>query len=659
MGLLAPLFLAGLLAVALPLWLHRLQTQSSERRPFGSAMLLEHTEERIHVKRELKYLLLLGFRILLLVLLALAFAKPLIERPPAGAADASAGSDLVVVDASLSMGRSGVMQQARSEARRVIDEADEGATIAVLGGGVRIAELLPASADKAAQQAAVAALDASPARVDFGALMRAAAARAETLPPPVRLHLVSDFQASAMPAQFADVVPANVQRLITYPVGTGDPVNWTVTGLRQTADGIEVSVANHGLPDRVADVELYVNDTEQGVRTTTGQGSYTVAFEGVEFEPGDNRIEVQLVTDDDIAADNTAFGVVRNDPPAPVPLITRAPGALPATYIAAALEASSEQKFEVETLVPGDFDTRVLSRHSWVIVDDIGLVDPGLADALGTYLENGGNLLAFAGDGTRSQPSLPVSGRELAAADLGSGTTPFRRIATVDDLHPALADTLGWSELRVSQSVALGDTDDLDVLATLDNGAPFIVEERHDAGRLLLVLSAADNQWNDLPVHAVFVSFMLEAADYLSGRVAEFGAYTVGDALSLRQGGAGQVVDPDGESLLSLAATADVTTIRLEKPGIYAVYTAEDESLVAANVDPRESEITPVSPATLERWQAAAQSERAAPGTIAAAATEGDPLELWPWLLLLLAIVVVAESALGNLEFGTRIRATT
>ena len=40
MGLLAPLFLIGLLAIGLPLWLHRLQTQSSDRKPFSSAMLL-------------------------------------------------------------------------------------------------------------------------------------------------------------------------------------------------------------------------------------------------------------------------------------------------------------------------------------------------------------------------------------------------------------------------------------------------------------------------------------------------------------------------------------------------------------------------------------------------------------------------------------------
>ncbi len=72
MGFFAPLFLLGALAIALPIWLHRLQTQSSERQPFSSAMLLETTEERVHLQKKLKYLVLLALRIALLLMIALA-----------------------------------------------------------------------------------------------------------------------------------------------------------------------------------------------------------------------------------------------------------------------------------------------------------------------------------------------------------------------------------------------------------------------------------------------------------------------------------------------------------------------------------------------------------------------------------------------------------
>ncbi|MDH3267150.1 MAG: BatA domain-containing protein, partial [Gammaproteobacteria bacterium] len=67
MSFLAPLFLLGIAAVALPFWLHRLQTQSSDRQPFSSAMLLQTTDRQVHVRKQLKYLALLALRVAMLL----------------------------------------------------------------------------------------------------------------------------------------------------------------------------------------------------------------------------------------------------------------------------------------------------------------------------------------------------------------------------------------------------------------------------------------------------------------------------------------------------------------------------------------------------------------------------------------------------------------
>lgn len=656
MSLLAPLFLLGALSIALPIWLHRLKTQSSTRQPFSSAMLLETTEEQVHVQRQLKYYLLLAFRIAVLLLLAFAFAKPFIERPPTNvAATPGAGTTLVVLDASASMGRSGVFEQAVDLAETALEDAPSGALLQVLVADSRVRELRPASTDLATHTNALANLAPGAGRMDFGQVMAAAEGVAERLPAPVRLHFISDYQASAMPAQFAEIIPANVATLVPGVAGTGMPVNWAIGQLRETADGVEVSVVNTGLPERVADVELRVNGELVGVRTVGGQGQYSVQFDSIDFQPGDNRVEVRLDTDDDLAVDNDAFLIVRNDPPLPVPIVTRNPQALSVTYLSAALEAMPTAGFTAQPLVPGDFDPRVLGRSSWIIVDDLGSLDAVTAEAIADYAENGGRVLAFLGDASTGIDRLPVSDRALTPADLGSGIEAFRRIGSVDDQHPALRNTEGWHRVRVSRSIGVDLDGDPAVLMRLDSGAPLLIEERIGEGRLLLMLSAIDNQWSDLPVHPVFVSFVIEAADYLSGRIDAFGSYTAGELLSLTAAGAGQVVDPDGENLLSLAATRDARTIRLEKAGIYAVYTAEGESLIAANVDPRESDLATIGPEVIERWRDATFTSSSESDVVAE--TEGDPLELWPWLLLLLAIVVIAESALGNVHIATRMRA--
>jgi len=658
MGLIAPLFLLASLAIALPIWLHRLQTQSSDRKPFSSAMLLETTEQQVHVQKKLKYLLLLALRIALLLLVAFAFAKPFIERPPTAIATSGVGTHLIVLDASVSMGRSGVFEQARAEAQRAIDDAPTGAILQVIAADGALRLVRPPSNDKATQRAALASLEPGAERLDFGQLMTEIERYAQTLPAPVSLHLISDFQASGMPAQFADVIPAGIARLIPHAVGTGEPVNWGVVFIRQTAEGLDVAVQNQGLPDRTTDVEVRVNGQLVGMQTASGQGQYLLSFGGIVYEEGDNRIQVTLGTDDDLAADNVWHAVVRNEPPSPVPLLSANPEGLPVTYLSAALGAATDARFNVQPFAISEFDPRVLTRYRWVIVDDLGAVDPPLAEQLANFVAGGGSLLGFAGERTLGLESLPVSGVAIAPASV-TGGSGFRSIGQLDVQHPVLSATEGWHRVNVSRTVPVEGTDEATLMMRLDNGEPLMFEQALGDGRLLITLSAIDNQWNDLPVHPVFVGFALEAAEYLSGRTARSTVYTTGDMLPLSRAGttAGQVVDPDGETVLSLADTAREQMIRLEKPGIYEVYTPEGETLVAANIDPRESELGRISQTVLDRWQDATYSNDE---TVAdeSGSIIPEPIELWPWVLLLLAVFAIAESALGNVHIAMRTRQT-
>ena len=649
MGLIAPLFLLGALAVALPIWLHRLQTQSSDRQPFSSAMLLETTEERVHLQKKLKYLVLLALRIAMLLLLALAFAKPFLTRAPASLSAGAAGSHLVLVDTSVSMNRAGVFDQTLAVARQVVDQAPAGALLQVLSADDTLHIGSALSATAADHRAAISRLAVSALRLDYGAAMAAVDRLAGSLPRPVTLHVISDFQASAMPVRFADVVPSTVAELVPHVVGTGAPFNWSVEFVRETADGLDVGLLGFGDRERVADVELLLNDEVVETRSLAETGPVVLRFSGLQYEPGDNRIQVRIDTDDDLAADNQWYHVVQNEPPSPVPLITLNSGGLAVTYLSAALEADSTQSYSVQPMVIGDFDARVLSRHRWVLVDDIGSLDEPLGAALTGYLQNGGGVLAFAGPRVASLTSMPLSGHQLRAASVEFAANEFLSPGQIDTGHPVLARTEGWHTVNVSRTLAVAEQTDDQVLIRLENNEPFLIERGIGAGRLLLVLNGLDNRWNDLPVRPVFVSFMVEAAAYLSGINQISKTYTTGASLPLSLIGSvsGQVVDPDGNTVLSLADTTRAQQIKLDKPGFYEVYTPEGSTLVAANVDPRESALGRISQALLDRWQDATGST-AGPAGGQSDIVDAAPLELWHWLLLMLALVIIAESLLGN-----------
>jgi hypothetical protein len=653
MNLIAPIFLLGVLAIALPLWLHRLQTQSSDRKPFSSAMLLETAKQRIHVKKKLKYLLLLATRIALLVLLAVAFAKPFLTVPPNVVTATEAGTRVVLVDTSVSMGRAGVFDQVMTEARRAIDDAPADALVQVLAAAGDLQVIGALTNDRAEARSSLSSLNATAMRLDYGEVMSAVERYVAALPPPVNLHFVSDFQASGMPVRFSDVVPGSVASFTPHVVGTGDPFNWSIDYLRETAEGLDAGLNGAGDRERIADVELLVNDVVLSSQGLSQTGPQVLSFEVPAWEEGENRVELRVNTDDDFAADNSWHHVVDKAPPAPIPLITLNAAGLPVVYLSAALESSGS--YQVEPLISGNFDLRILSRYRWAIVDDVGLIGPELEEALNEFIAGGGNLLAFAGDRAAALETLPVSSHRHAEAAIQTQANDFLAVGQIDSRHPVLSATEGWQSVNVTRNLSLEVQDNDEVLIRLENNEPFLIERRIGQGRLLLMPFLLDNQWNDLPVRPVFVSFVIESARYLSGISEVQKTYTTGSTLQLARAGntSGQVIDPDGNTVLSLADTTRDQQIKLDKPGIYEVYTPQGLSLVAANIDPRESDLRKVTQEVLDTWQEATGGTAVAEGT-AYTAEEESTVELWHWLLMVLALIVIGESILGNMHLSPR-----
>src|ERR1700742_5139150 len=102
MGFLTPWFLAGALAVGLPVWLHLLKRHKTTPLPFSSLMFFERRTQSSIKHRRLKYLLLFALRCLFVLLLVLAFSRPFLSSSVA--AGAATGRRVVfALDNSFSM----------------------------------------------------------------------------------------------------------------------------------------------------------------------------------------------------------------------------------------------------------------------------------------------------------------------------------------------------------------------------------------------------------------------------------------------------------------------------------------------------------------------------------------------------------------------------
>src|SRR5436190_11815872 len=104
MGLLAPAFLAGLLAVAIPVIVHMIHRERRETLAFPSLMFLRKIPYRSVRRQKLRHLLLLALRCLAILIVVAAFARPFFERRLAPSAGAASGREVVLlIDRSYSM----------------------------------------------------------------------------------------------------------------------------------------------------------------------------------------------------------------------------------------------------------------------------------------------------------------------------------------------------------------------------------------------------------------------------------------------------------------------------------------------------------------------------------------------------------------------------
>jgi hypothetical protein len=657
MSLLAPAFLVGLLAIGLPWWLHRLSSDNPNRQRFSSLMFLEPGEPRRVLAKKVQYLLLLALRIGVLVLLALAFAEPAIWRTPqAGNAD-GARLHLIVLDGSASMGYGDRWGRARAAANDVLDSLSGEDRAQIVLAGRQFAVLGPATGDVAALRQTLNTAEPGVFRLEYGQLMRSIDGLLRTAELPVVLDLVTDVQVSGLPARFGELAPRRPAEIVLHDVTDGAAENWTVDSFAASALTGELTASVRSFaPDAVTrTLTLSQNGrpvAEETVDIPAG-GRAQATFAALELASGANRVEVALAPTDDLSGDDRRYLSVKRPEPRQVLIVAPSSEGRGALFTSAALEtlATLALTADVRTSTLGD---PPLTGYSFVVVTDMGLLDGSQAAALQDYVENGGRALLAAGARSAGLTTLPITGQPLRTNPL-MGVQASVAIGEVDASHPALR---GVEELRAanfSRSVNVEPAAEDRVLMRLADGTPLLLERAMDAGRVLLFTSSLDREWNDLPVQPAFVPLMAGIANHLLGGAGFTSEADLGSTLAVRALGlaGGQIFDPRGEAALGLGAGSD--DVVLDQVGFYEVVGGGTTEVVAVNFDARESDLTAIDAATLERWRGLGirPGEAATPVAVTSAG-ETVASSFGPWLLILLLILVVVESAVGNWHLRIR-----
>ena len=671
----APLLMLSGVALA-PVIIHLMMRAKPRRVVFPAMRFLQQNERRTQRAWRLRHLLLLLLRMLIFLLIALAFARPVVRAPWLATDVQATGTGIFILDDTLSMG-------ARENGRTRFEIAKEGclarmseyvnpSTIAFL---TVVAPTGAASMDLDFIRSQAGAARQSTRHATVHAALWQAASLAAGAPAPRDIYLYTDLARSGW-GDVAELARLAIEdsRLFVIDVRRRATDNRFFKEVRLSSQNLlagsrlsityDVAAGPRGTPGVVT---FHFDGRKQG-ESNAVRGAFTQST----FREGFYQGYLELTHRDALVEDNRYHFSVRVEDRIEALVVGNA-GALETRYARAALSPTQESSIRVTTIRAGELGaTDPGSFDAVFLTGDEGLTDAG-AGALSKWVLEGGALAVCAAPAealaAKARVLIPAGIKGFVQTEEGTHLVPR------DVPHPLLAAfkestfTDRWlSQAAFRRRIALDPASispRAQVLVTFNDGAPALLETPYGAGKVLFFASDFTRASSDFCLHPSFVAFMQECARYLSGRRRGRMIGTTEDPLVI------EVPPSFVNAKADLSFPGSVTTKKIDipsrrvgsdmldftAPGNYqlAASNPAGETLrtgVSVNTHPAESDLSSIDPAAIR-----AACENATVVPLSARIDRPDEhlrggVEVFPWILILLAVVLTTESLLANRFYG-------
>jgi hypothetical protein len=681
MSFLAPLFFLGLGAIAVPILVHLVQRERKHVVAFPSLMFVRRIPYQSVRRRRIRHWLLLLMRAAALALIIAAFARPFFRQGATALAVSAGGSRemVILLDQSASMGYGDHWERARKAARDAIRSlaGDDKATLVLFGRNAE--ENMRATSDRGRLEGALNAAKVTSSATRYGpALKLAESILARSTLPRRETILISDFQRVGWSGA-EDIQYGSGIRLTTVSVASEKTSNLSVpsvTFARASFSGQERITVTAGVTNKGADpatsvpVSLEIEGRQQESQSArvAPNASTSVAFAPFTLAEPAVRGTVRAGTDL-LPADNAFHFVLTPSQAVPVLLIESGDrgdesgdrgGA--SFFLSKALGIGSAPAFQVEAMPAARVTSAAIDKRSVVVLND-AMVPPGIAGGvLRRYVERGGGLLVTFG----AHAAWPASEADLLPGRLGAmvdrvdgrGAT----LGFLDYSHPVFevfkAPRSGdFSAAHVLRYRALQTGPDDRVLARYDDGAVAAAERRVGTGRVIAWTTTLDDSWTDLPRKPVYLPLVQQLARYLARYEQPSAWFTVGQVVDLsallKNRTDRVVITPANERLRFTSAEPGL--LELNEQGIYEIRSATGggnrPDRIAVNLDPAESDLTPLDPQELVAAVTghAVQTTTEAQAPVLVKPEEAERRQgLWWYLLAVGLVLLASEMAVSN-----------
>lgn len=648
----SPLFLLGLLGMAIPLIIHFWKMRRAKTLRFGAIRFLLQSEQVTRRRRKFWEYLLLLCRMLLVAALSLALARPYrMVSVPAFSLGAGQKSIIIILDDSLSMQRGRpqtLFEEGKKAALSILDQLSDLDRAGLILPCQEL-EMEPAQDHNPLRKKLI---DSQPSflRANISLwLGRAEQTLNRFGAKTKKILVITDLQKSSFP----DTITLNPfdGEIYFYDLGRSElegnlslgPVALSRESLAgEQSVKITAGVFNfsgESVEARLA-LDLGGQLTSRGAlglqKFAAGEKFFVLNLQPEMSAEG----KIELLNQDALELDNQSYFHLRGGGRVKVLLVdgnfAAEPSARESYYLERALNPRlyALSRIDPEVISENSLSHAELKNFQVVVLVDCALLDQTQVERIRNFVDSGGGLFITLGEKANPEKYNRLLG-DLLPREIRETKVPFAGAEAISELQPLHIDSsfigsqdrhpilkpfmsadqadpghAGFSKyfLLYQELVPKGR-----VILKLTDGSPLLLEKNFGKGNVLLFASSIGPAWNDLCIHPAFLPLVHQSMLYLARSLFDAGGESaaVGDqvelvlpagkssALVLTSRGTEMILQPEkqaGQNMLRIS--------RLMEPGIYFFWylpgpeprTRENaDFILAVNPEPRESDFRKIS----------------------------------------------------------------
>jgi len=683
MTFLNPAVLFGLLAASIPVLIHLLNLRKLKKIEFSTLAFLKELQKNRIRKIKLKQWLLLALRVLIILLLVFAFARPTLEGIAIGGTTSAAKTTAVfILDDTFSMSvvdaNGSYLNQAKESIQELIrnlQEGDEAALILVSGKNKE--EIKPSTN----LLELIEKVDETEPSYSSGYLHNAVVKASEVLSESKNfnkeIYIFSDFQSSRISEEgslsdLSQLLDEKV-KIYSFNYSGKDIYNIAVDDIKVETQIFEkdkpvifnVTVTNYS-SDEVNNlvVSLFIKDERTAQQSVSlGAGASTVVtMEALIKEAGYNNVFVEI-EDDEIMQDNRRYTTLFI--PDKIPLIVFYDDEDDTRFVELALQSSgNSETFEISKRNLSQLSSVNLNQFDVAfVISSENLVSP---ERLKQFVEKGGGLFLFPGSETSeenfqkllNQLNLPSVQGTFGEKENRNDVVNFDK---TEFNHPVFQNIFTEGVKRniespeINHHLRIASEGKGTTIVSLMNGSSFLSEYKVGNGKVFLCNTSPVLSWSDFPLKGIFPPLINKSVFYLASKNGTEEKYYAGEIIDINisNRSISQVKIKRPDNTEEFINPGDITSTdffvygNTDFTGIFKVYSGEeliDE--VPVNHNPLESVTNSISSNEFEEYL----SEINFKGTYLSVDKDQNPVEVILqarfgselWKLFLLAALITA-----------------